>query len=87
MSYEVILGRRVEKFLVKLDRPISRRIINAVEALGGNPYPPGVQQMKGYENRWRIRVGDYRIIYEIYEQELVVLVVRVGHRKEVYRRK
>ena len=53
--------------------------------LADNPRPRGVEKLEGRENRYRIRVGDYRVIYEIHDEVLLVLVVRIGHRREVYR--
>jgi mRNA interferase RelE/StbE len=50
-----------------------------------NPRPPGVLKMSGADNLWRIRIGDYRVVYEIHDERLIVLVLRVAHRKDVYR--
>jgi len=58
----------------------------AIEPLKGNPKPQGAEKLKGSENTYRIRTGDYRILYEIQNQELVVYVIETGRRREVYRR-
>ena len=68
----------------RLDRLVQRRILAATEALAVNPRPPGVKKLAGRKDTWRIRVGDHRIVYEIHEGRLRVLVVAVGHRREVY---
>jgi mRNA interferase RelE/StbE len=67
-----------------LSREAQRRIRPKIDALAQNPYPHGTKKLKG-ENAFRIRVGDYRIVYEIRNNELVVLVLRIAHRREAYR--
>ena len=62
------------------------RIVQKVEALRDDPFPPGCTKLTGSERAWRIRVGDYRVLYEIFTGVLVVEIVRVGHRREVYDR-
>ena len=64
---------------------ISERIDTALRALANEPRPRGCRQMAGYPNTYRLRVGDYRILYHIHDDIVVILVVRVGHRREVYR--
>jgi mRNA interferase RelE/StbE len=62
-----------------------KRIVLAVEGLAENPYPDSCQELAGSQGAFRIRVGDYRLLYEVFEEVLVVEVVKVGHRREVYR--
>lgn len=76
---------RAVKELTKLDKPIARRILKAVDALRDQPRPSGARQLVGFPGLWRIRVGDYRVVYTIKDAELVVLALRVAHRSEVYR--
>ena len=71
--------------LRRLDRQVVPRIIAAVEDLATTPYPYGVRKLHGGEHTYRIRVGDYRVIYEVFEDRLVVQIVRVRHRKDAYR--
>jgi mRNA interferase RelE/StbE len=71
--------------MLKLSRPMQVRLIEAADALAAEPRPPGVAKLQGDENLWRIRVGQYRIVYEIHDDRLIVLVVRVGDRKDIYR--
>jgi mRNA interferase RelE/StbE len=61
------------------------RISRAVESLAENPHPHGSKKLRGGEGFWRIRVGDYRVIYTVIQDRLVVVVVTIGHRREVYR--
>jgi mRNA interferase RelE/StbE len=71
--------------LRKLPKPASERVFFLVDALAENPRPEGCRKLAGHDARFRIRVGDYRAIYEVRDNMLVVLVVTVGHRREVYR--
>ncbi|MBI4815519.1 MAG: type II toxin-antitoxin system RelE/ParE family toxin [Deltaproteobacteria bacterium] len=71
------------KSLNALPRTIQKRIIEKLEGLESNPRPLGAKMLRG-EPRWRVRVGAYRIIYEIRDNELLVIVVRIGHRRDVY---
>jgi mRNA interferase RelE/StbE len=72
--------------IAQLPKDVVTRILGAVEALSGNPLPPGVRKLVGAEHTYRIREGSYRIIYSIVASELVVEVIRIGHRKDVYDR-
>ena len=69
----------------KLDPVAQDRVIRTIALLGSNPRPPKATQLVGGGGEWRVRTGDYRIVYEVHDDVLVVLVVRVGHRREVYR--
>ena len=73
------------KELAKLDKPVVRRVIKAIDALSADPRPSGVRLLVGYPNLWRIRVGEYRVVYTIKDAELVVLALRVAHRSSVCR--
>jgi mRNA interferase RelE/StbE len=86
-SHHVELLPRAARDLEDTPRPIQIRLIRAIDALADAPRPPGCKKLVGDENLWRIRVGDYRVLYEIHDDRLLVLVVRVAHRKDVYRRK
>ncbi len=83
--YRVELGRTAEREFLRLDKSIRERIAPRLRALEANPHPPGSLKLAGEENAYRIRVGDWRIIYEIRDKLLLVLVVRIAHRREVYR--
>jgi mRNA interferase RelE/StbE len=83
--YVVQYDPRAMKELTRLDRPIALRVVKAVDRLGAQPRPQGARSLVGYPGLWRIRVGDYRVVYAIKDAELVVLVLRVAHRKDVYR--
>ena len=82
--YQVLVKKTAEKTIDSLPSKIRERIIFAIDSLGYEPRPDGCKKMT-LGTRYRIRVGEYRVIYEIEDAVLVVLVVRVGHRKDVYR--
>ncbi|WP_098731282.1 type II toxin-antitoxin system RelE family toxin [Brevibacterium epidermidis] len=85
MSYSISYVPSAAKALRKLDRPTARRLAASIRALSEEPRPPGCLQLKGGSGELRIRVGDYRVIYEVIDDELIVLVLHLGHRREVYR--
>ena len=84
-TYKVIFKPSTDKALQKLPVDAQRRIVTAVDALTVKPRPHGVVKMAGDDNLWRVRVGEYRIVYEIHDGQLIVLVLRVAHRRDVYR--
>ena len=83
--FEVLLERAAEKDLRRLSEEIHGRVIEAVSALVSNPRPPGAKKLAGSRHDWRIRVGDYRILYEIADEIRIVRIHRVRHRRDVYR--
>lgn len=83
--YEVLLERRAERDLKKLSQAMFYRVIPQIKDLSENPRPSGCRKITGSKNDWRIRIGDYRIIYEIDEGEKAVKVMRIRHRREVYK--
>ena len=86
MAYNVTFSPRARRELGNLPRAVQVRIKRRIDALADEPRPPGVKKLSGESELYRIRVGDYRVLYAIEDEELVVLVVSVADRKEVYRR-
>jgi len=84
MRYRVILPKSVQKELDRLPDDIARRILARLAGLEANPRPADVKKLKG-RDAWRIRMGDYRVIYEIHDRILQIIVITVGHRREIYR--
>ena len=84
MTYAVRLSPAAVRQLRKLDPAGRRRVQAAIDLLVRNPRPPSARPLVGGAGEWRVRTGDFRIIYEIRDVELVVLVVKVGHRRDVY---
>ena len=70
--------------LKRLDRQVVPRIVGAVETLASDPFPSGIKKLHGGERTYRLRVGDYRVIYEVFSDYLVIEIARVRHRKDVY---
>ena len=85
MNYDLFIERRAQKQLAKISRPHRDRIIDAIRELGDEPRPSGVKKLSGREG-WRIHVGDYRVIYEIHDETHDILVIALGHRRDIYRR-
>ena len=85
--YTVVVAPAAERQLEKLNPDIRRRIVRALRGLEAEPRPTGAEMLSGGSGsrRWRLRVGDYRVIYEIQDDRLLVLVIRIGYRANVYR--
>lgn len=84
--YSITYKPSAAKTLRKLDRQYQRAIITAIDALAHDPRPDGVKKLQGGEGEYRLRVGSYRVIYDVNDGELIILVLHLGHRKEVYRK-
>ena len=87
MTYRVQVAPAAVRQLRKLDGSALRRVQAAIELLAEEPRPSGAKKLVGGDGEWRVRTGDYRIVYEISDGILLVLVVAVGHRREVYQRR
>jgi len=85
MPYEVILQSSAARELRKLPNEIQKRIGKKIDELANNPRPPDAKALTGSEGLLRIRAGDYRIVYTVKDQVLIILVVRIGHRRDIYR--
>ena len=83
--YEVLIERRAERDLKRLASEAFDRVAQEIKSLAENPRPPGCRKIVGSKNDWRIRVGDYRVVYEIDEKSKAVRVMRVRLRQEAYR--
>lgn len=84
-QYKLEFARSIRRDLKKIESNEVQRILSAIESLTVNPRPAGAKKLTNQE-LYRIRIGNYRVIYEIHDNRLVVLVVKVGHRKDVYRK-
>lgn len=87
MTYHVEVAAAAVRQLRKLDRSAQRRVQAAIELLAAEPRPNGAKKLVGGDGEWRVRTGDYRIVYEIHDNVLIVLVIAVGHRREIYDRR
>ncbi len=86
MTYSVTLAPSAARQLRKFDSDVRRRIQAAIDLLAVEPRPPAASRLIGGSGEWRVRTGNYRIVYEIDDDQLVVLVLRMGHRREIYDR-
>jgi mRNA interferase RelE/StbE len=84
--YEVYLERGAENDLKRLPTSTFDRIVRQIKTLAENPRPSGYRRITGSKNDWRIRIGDYRVLYEVNDKAKAVRVMRVRHRREAYRR-
>ena len=87
--YIILVAPSAKRALASLPIPVQRRLGRVIDALATEPRPRGSKLLTGklVDRVWRIRAGDYRILYDIRDEELVVLVVRLGRRREVYRKR
>ena len=86
MAYRIEFTPRAERDFKSLDGSIRGRIKQRIDSLAENPYPSGIKKIEGEDELYRLRVGEYRILYQVKRKILLVLIVRIGHRREVYRR-
>ena len=85
MTYRVEFTTAAARQVRKLPPAVRDRILDAIEDLEDGPRPYGVKKLKGEETAWRIRVGDYRVLYDVIDSQLLVTVIRAAHRREVYK--
>jgi mRNA interferase RelE/StbE len=85
VRYAVEFSKRATRELGFLPQPTRNHINARIRALADDPRPPGYQRLAGFDDLYRVRVGDYRIIYQIQDNVLIVLIVRLGHRRDIYR--
>ena len=85
MNYNIKIRKKAQKSLAKIPNPFQSNIIKKIRELAQNPYSHQSRKLTG-RDAWRIRIGNYRVIYEIFENELVILVLNIGHRKNIYKK-
>ncbi|WP_243371610.1 type II toxin-antitoxin system RelE/ParE family toxin [Geotalea sp. SG265] len=85
MTYRVELTRAAVRDLSAVPKPILKRVDACILGLADDPLPPGVKKLKNSDGLYRVRVIDYRIVYRVEQEIVTVLIVRIGHRREVYR--
>ena len=83
--YQILIEKRARKSLLKITKHDQKRIITAIQLLKENQHPTGSKKLVG-RDAWRIRIGNYRVIYEIYDEKLIVDIIDLGHRKDIYRK-
>ncbi len=85
MAYSIVFATAAKRQFDKLPQAIQRRITDSVSQLENDPRPTGVVKLSGKDGLYRLRVGDYRAIYRIEDDRLIILIVKIGHRREIYR--
>ena len=83
--YKIEITRTAEKQLEKLNRDDQHRVVKAMRVLADDPHPQGSRKLAGYDDVFRIRVGPYRILYSVSGKKLLIIILKIGHRKDVYR--
>ena len=86
MAYRIELAPKALRDFKALDESVRGRIARRIDSLAENPFPSGIKKLAGEDELYRLRVGDYRVLYQVQGKVLVVLILGVGHRREVYRR-
>jgi mRNA interferase RelE/StbE len=84
-SYRIEVSATAEKQIRKLRREDQVRVLRTILSLATEPTPPGSRKVRGYEDIFRIRVGTYRILYRVAGRRLLIIILKVGHRREIYR--
>lgn len=85
-SYQIDWKRSALKELKKAPKETILRITQAVQLLKSDPFPSGTKKLAGADHTYRLRLGDYRVVYSVYSDRLVIEIIRVGHRKDIYRK-
>ena len=85
MPYDLHIERHAEKDLKKLETSLFTQIVSRIKELAANPHPQGSKKITGSQNDWRLRIGDYRVLYEIDNKTRTINIMRVKHRREAYR--
>lgn len=84
-KYRIEVSATAEKQIRKLNKADQIRVLRAIQNLAKEPRPPGTRKLRGYEDVYRVRVGTHRILYSIESGRLLIIVLKVGHRRDVYR--
>lgn len=83
-KYTIDITPSARKELAKIQHQEAKKLVAAIYKLPSNPFPPGYKKLRANENKYRIRVGNYRVIYAIENQVLIILILKIGHRKDIY---
>ena len=83
-SFRIEVSATAEKQIRRLERDDQIRVLCAIRSLGTEPTPPGSRKIRGYDDVFRIRVGTYRVLYRVAGHRLVIIILKVGHRREIY---
>lgn len=85
MAYFIEYKKTAIKNLADLPKETAKKIKVAIDDLADNPTPTGYKKLKGLTNAYRIRIGTYRVVYEIHKNEILIFIIKIGHRKDIYK--
>jgi mRNA interferase RelE/StbE len=85
MAYAIFFQPAARRELNALERSAQRRVVAAIERLADNPRPAGCSKLSGFRDVWRIRIGDFRVLYRVQDKQLIIEIIRIGNRRDVYR--
>ncbi len=86
MEYQIRIKKSAIKELSKLPKPIATKASKVIDQFKTNPYPKGYKKLKGSDNDYRVRIGNYRVLYSIHNDVLIIEVIKIAHRKDVYKK-
>lgn len=86
MKYKIQFTKHAESQLTSLPKDEIKKISKRIDKLASDPFPPKCEKLEGEEGVYRVRQGDYRILYSVFDKKLIILVLKIGHRREVYRK-
>ena len=84
-GYNILISASAEKALKKVPKKDRIKIVRFIQTLAISPFPQGVRKLIGEQNVYRVRQGNYRVIYELKNKKLIILILKIGHRKDIYR--
>ena len=84
-NYNILISATAEKVLKKIPKKDRIRIVQLIQTLAISPVPQGARKLMGEQNIYRVRQGNYRVIYELKNKKLIILILKIGHRKDIYR--
>ena len=82
--FSIVFKNSARKDLARFDKRTQQKIADAISTLASNPHPHGSLKLSGFEDYWRIRIGSYRVVYQIRDNELIIFIIRIADRKDVY---
>ena len=85
-NYKIEISKSAEKSLQRIPKKDILKVVQSIQSLAISPFPEGCRKLQGEENTYRIRQGNYRVIYEVEDNRLLILVLKIGHRKDIYKK-
>ncbi|MDP3875778.1 MAG: type II toxin-antitoxin system RelE/ParE family toxin [Methylobacter sp.] len=83
--YSIEFKKSAKKALLDLPKPVVKAVSQLIDSLSENPYPDGCKKLFGFDQTYRVRTGNYRVIYSVFNEQLIIQILKIGHRKDIYR--